>query len=46
MRGREIQVRGNISMHIADSCHCIAETNTVKQLHSSKKISESEWPSW
>ena len=28
-RGREVQVRGDICIHIADSFHCIAETNTI-----------------
>ena len=31
--GREVQERGDICIHIADSCCCMAETNnTVKQL--------------
>ena len=34
----EVQDGGAICIHIADSLHCIAETNnTVKQLYSFKK---------
>ena len=36
----EVQDGGAICIHIADSLHCIAETNnTVKQLYSFKKKS-------
>ena len=27
--GREVQERGDISIHIADSLHCTAKTNTT-----------------
>ena len=29
--GREVQERGDICMHTADSLHCTAETNTTLQ---------------
>ena len=35
--GREVQEEGDICIHIADSLHCIAGTQHVKQLHSNKK---------
>ena len=37
---REVQEGGGTCIHIADSLHCPAETNTkiVKQLYSNKKI--------
>ena len=36
--GREVQEGGDIGIHIADSFHCTAEYNIVKQLYSDKKI--------
>ena len=35
---KEIQKRGDVCIHIADSLCCTAETNIVKKPHSNKKI--------
>ena len=36
LNGKEIQERGNVCAHIADSLCCTRETNTVKQPYSNK----------
>ena len=38
--GREVQEGGDIGVHIADSLHCTAETNIVKQLYSNQSINK------
>ena len=35
---REAQEERDTCMHIADSCSCTAEINTVKQLYTNNKI--------
>ena len=35
-KGKEIQKRGDICIHIADSLCCTVETNIVRQIYSNK----------
>ena len=36
INGKEIQKRGDICIHVADSLCCTAETNILNQLHFNK----------